>query len=288
MSLRIGAHMPTAGGLHLALENGLAIGCDAVQIFTSSPRQWAAKPHSDEMIRAWKSAALSSKITPLIAHDSYLINLASPVEETRRKSLEAFVAELERCEALGLDYLVSHPGAHMGEGEGSGISTLAKSLDEAHARTEGFLVKVALETTAAKGTTLGGRLEHFPAIFERVADPDRLKVCADTCHLFDAGYDIREAKSFWDEFERVVGISRLAIIHVNDSEFGHGSRRDRHAHLGEGMLGNVALSAFLSDPRLPTGLPAIVETPIDDAKGHRENVAKLRDLLGAQKHGKPV
>ena len=276
--LRFGAHTGVSGGLHNGLIEGREIGCDAVQVFTSSPRQWASKPLSDEAISLWKSTAKETGLTPLIAHDSYLINLASPVEENRRKSLDAFVEELERCEALGLDFLVSHPGAHMGEGEESGISTLAKSLDEIHARTAGFHVKVALETTAAKGTTLGGRLEHFPATFSQVSDSERLVICVDTCHLFDAGYDIRHAKEFWDEFDQAIGFSKLKIIHANDSKFGLGSHRDHHAHIGEGTLGDAAFTAFLTDPRLPDGLPVIVETPVEEGKGHRENVAKLRQL----------
>ena len=276
--LRFGAHTGVSGGLHNGLIEAKEIGCDTVQIFTSSPRQWASKPLTDETIALWKSTAKETGIFPLIAHDSYLINLASPVEENRRKSIDAFIDELERCEALGLDFLVSHPGAHMGEGEDSGISTLSRSLDEVHARTSGFHVKVALETTAAKGTTLGGKLEHFPAVFAQVSDPDRLVVCVDTCHLFDAGYDIRDAKVFWDEFGQIVGFGKLQIIHANDSKFGLGSHRDHHAHIGEGTLGDAAFTAFLTDPRLPDGLPVIVETPVEEGKGHRENVAKLRKL----------
>jgi deoxyribonuclease-4 len=280
-SLKFGAHTGVAGGLHNGLYEGKEIGCDAVQIFTSSPRQWYAKPLTDEAIRLFQDAAKETGIAPRIAHDSYLINLASPSEETRTKSLDAFVAELERCEALGLDFLVSHPGAHLGEGEDIGIATIARSLDEAHRRCAGFSVKVALETTAAKGTTLGGKLEHFPQIFSRVNEAERLVVCVDTCHLFDAGYDIRDSKAFWDEFEQVIGLEKLAVCHANDSKFGLGSHRDHHAHIGEGTLGDAAFTAFLTDPRLPDGLPVIVETPVDEDKGHRENVARLRALICA-------
>jgi deoxyribonuclease IV len=278
--LKFGAHTGVAGGLHNGLYEGREISCDTVQIFTSSPRQWYAKPLTDEAIRLFKEAARETGITPRIAHDSYLINLASPDSETREKSLNAFVSELERCEALELNYLVSHPGAHLGEGEEAGIATIAESLNEVHRRCAGFHVKVALETTAAKGTTLGGKLEHFPAIFDNVTDPDRLVVCVDTCHLFDAGYDIRDAKAFWDTFEGTVGFDKLAVCHANDSKFGLGSHRDHHAHIGEGTLGDAAFTAFLTDPRLPDGLPIIVETPVEDGKGHKENVAKLRMLVG--------
>lgn len=276
-----GAHTGVAGGLHNGLIEGWEIGCDTVQIFTSSPRQWAAKPLTDDAIAAWKAKAEETKLAPLIAHDSYLINLASPDSETRQKSLNAFIAELERCEALGLDFLVSHPGAHMGAGEDAGCAQLAASLDQVHQATAGFKVKVALETTAAKGTTLGGSFAHFPAIISRVAEPERLVVCLDTCHIYDAGYDlVGDPTGVWDTFASTVGFERLKLIHCNDSKFGLASKRDHHAHIGEGTIGEAGFVAFLSDPRLPESLPLIVETPVDDNKGHRENIAKLRELLG--------
>lgn len=276
-----GAHTGVAGGLHNGLIEGQDIACDTIQIFTSSPRQWAAKALTDEMITLWKAKAAETKLAPLIAHDSYLINLASPDPETRQKSLNAFIAELERCEALGLDFLVSHPGAHMGAGEDAGCIQLAASLDTVHQATAGFHVKVALETTAAKGTTLGGVFEHFPAIISQVAEPERLVVCLDTCHIYDAGYDlVGDPTGVWDRFAATVGFDRLKIIHANDSKFGLASKRDHHAHIGEGTIGDAGFVAFLSDPRLPESLPLIVETPVDDDKGHRENVAKLRALLG--------
>jgi deoxyribonuclease IV len=275
-----GAHTGVAGGLHNGLIEGHDIACDTIQIFTSSPRQWAAKALTDEAIALWKAKATETKIAPLIAHDSYLINLASPDPETRQKSLNAFIAELERCEALGLDYLVSHPGAHMGAGEDAGCAQLAASLDTVHQATAGFHVKVALETTAAKGTTLGGVFEHFPAIISRVTEPERLVVCLDTCHIYDAGYDlVGDPTGVWDSFAATIGFDRLKIIHTNDSKFGLASKRDHHAHIGEGTIGDAGFVAFLSDPRLPENLPLIVETPVDDNKGHRENVAKLRTLL---------
>lgn len=275
-----GAHTGVAGGLHNGLIEGAEIGCDTIQIFTSSPRQWAAKPLTDDAITLWKAKAAETKLSPLIAHDSYLINLASPDPETRQKSLSAFIGELERGEALGLDYLVSHPGAHVGSGEEAGIAQIAASLEEVHQATAGFKIKVALETTAAKGTTLGGVFEHFPAILSRVTAPERIVVCLDTCHIYDAGYDlVGDPTGVWDNFSATVGFDRLRIIHTNDSKFGLASKRDQHAHIGEGTIGDAGFARFLSDPRLPENLALIVETPVDDDKGHRENIAKLRQLL---------
>ena len=275
-----GAHTGVAGGLHNGLIEGHEIGCDTVQIFTSSPRQWAAKPLTDDAIAVWKAKVAETKLSPLVAHDSYLINLASPDSEARQKSLRAFIEELERCEALGLDYLVSHPGAHMGSGEEAGCAQIAASLDTVHQATAGFHVKVALETTAAKGTTLGGVFEHFPNIISKVAEPERLVICLDTCHIYDAGYDlVGDPQGVWDSFAASVGFDRLKIIHANDSKFGLASKRDQHAHIGEGTIGDAGFVAFLSDQRLPENLALIVETPEEDGKGHRENVAKLRALL---------
>lgn len=271
--------MPTSGGLHKAVAAAAAARMDCVQLFTSSPRQWTAKPLEKSTIRAFRRAVESTEIHPLIVHDSYLINLASPDDTTREKSRQAFLSEMQRCEALGVDYLVSHPGAHLDAGVEAGIATIAESLNWLHTQTKGYRVQVALETTAAKGTTLGGALEHFPKIFERVAEPERLVVCVDTCHLFDAGYDIRNASAFWEEFERVVGMSRLACVHANDSKYGLGSKRDHHEHIGVGTIGEAGFTAFLSDVRLPKGLPVVVETP-DAENYHAVNVWKLRQLAG--------
>jgi deoxyribonuclease IV len=276
-TLRFGAHMPTSGGLEKAVLSAATAQMDCVQLFTSSPRQWASKPLEPKAIRQFRRAVESTTVYPIIVHDSYLINLASPDAETREKSRRAFLAEMQRCEQLGVDYLVSHPGAHMNAGVESGITTLADSLNWLHEQTPNYRLRVALETTAAKGTTLGGVLEHFPAIFNQVTDSKRLCVCVDTCHLFDAGYDIREATTFWDSFDSIIGLSNLAIVHANDSKFGLGSKRDHHEHIGAGTIGDDAFRAFLTDSRLPNNLPIIVETP-DAENYHPVNVWKLRQL----------
>jgi deoxyribonuclease IV len=269
--------MPTAGGLDKAIIAAANARMDCVQLFTSSPRQWAAKPLEKKAVQQFRRAVLSTQIHPIIVHDSYLINLASPDDETREKSRRAFLDEIQRCEELGVDYLVSHPGAHMNAGVETGIATIAESLNWLHQQTQGYRVRVALETTAAKGTTLGGVLEHFSAIFSQVTESERLCVCVDTCHLFDAGYDIRDATAFWDDFDRIVGLSRLVCIHANDSKYGLGSKRDHHEHIGAGTIGDDAFRAFLTDPRLPEGTPVIVETP-DAENYHSVNVWKLRQL----------
>jgi len=277
----LGAHMPTAGGPHNAITNGVQIGCRAVQIFTASPRQWRAPTIAPEVAEKFKEVVQDSGITKTVAHDSYLINLAAePGSETLTKSRAAFKAEIERAEMLGVDFLVSHPGAHGGAGEDVGLARLIESLDVIHAETAGAKVRVALETTAGQGTYLGGRFEHLARIIGGVQDPERLAVCLDTCHVFAAGYDIRTPEVYaatMAEFDRVIGLRWLQVIHANDSQKAFGSHADRHAHIGEGEIGLEAFRLLVNDPRT-AGLPVIVETP-DGETMHAVNVQRLHDLM---------
>ena len=279
----LGAHMPTAGGHAVALTGGHGIGCEAVQIFTASPRQWRAPDLKDETIAAWREALAACGTKKTIAHDSYLINLAAPPgSDVLTKSRAAFRAEIARAEALGLDFLVSHPGAHGGEGEDVGIARLIESLDVIHAETAGANVRVALEATAGQGTYLGGRFEQLARILNGVQDPTRLAVCLDTCHIFAAGYDIRTPAGYEETmalFEQVVGMPWLQVVHANDSEGALGSHKDRHAHIGEGAIGLEAFRMLVNDPRL-AGLPIIVETPESETM-HEVNVRRLRELIAA-------
>ncbi|BDI32738.1 putative endonuclease 4 [Capsulimonas corticalis] len=279
----LGAHMPTAGGVHNALTSGRTIGCEVVQIFTASPRQWKANPISDETIAKFRVALDATGCRQTIAHDSYLINLAAPPDsEIIGKSRAAFRAELERAEALGLDFLVSHPGAHGGDGEETGIARLIESLDIIHAETEGFQVRTALETTAGQGTYLGGKFEHLAQIIHGVKNPERLCVCLDTCHIFAAGYDIRDTQAYEETmglFDQIIGIDQLKVIHANDSLKKFGSHADRHAHIGDGEIGLTAFHLLVNDPRMHEKA-IVVETP-DAETMHEVNVKRLRDLIGA-------
>jgi deoxyribonuclease-4 len=279
----LGAHMPTAGGHHNAISDGKAIGCQSVQIFTASPRQWRAPSISPEMAEKFKQIVAESGITKTVAHDSYLINLAAePGSEVLAKSRVAFRAEIERAEALGVDFLVSHPGAHGGAGEDVGIARLIESLDVIHQETAGAKVRVALETTAGQGTYLGGRFEQIARILQGVQDPARLAVCLDTCHVFAAGYDIRTPEAYAETmrlFDEIIGLQWLQVIHANDSQKAFGSHADRHAHIGEGEIGLEAFRCLVNDPRL-AGLPVIVETPESETM-HEVNVRRLQDLIAA-------
>lgn len=276
----IGAHMPVAGGLHNGITAGKAIGCDVVQVFTASPRQWKSKPPPDAALEAYKAACRDCEITPTVAHDSYLINLASAPGEVLEKSRAAFRDELIRAEAFGIEYLVSHPGAHLGDGVEVGIARLIANLDAIHAETPGLKVRTAIETTAGQGTYLGDRFEQIAQILGGVKDPERLAVCIDTCHMLASGYDIRDKQAFEDTmglFDEVVGLRNIAVIHANDSQKGLGSKVDRHAHIGEGEIGLEGFRLLVNYPAF-AGVPIIVETPDADTM-HEVNVKRLRDLI---------
>ncbi|MFO0847645.1 MAG: deoxyribonuclease IV [Gemmataceae bacterium] len=281
-----GAHLSVAGGLHKAADAAAALGCGTVQLFSKNANQWAAKPLRDDEITAFKSAVKSAKLKFPTAHDSYLINLAAPGDELWQKSIDAFVVELERAEALGLSYLVTHPGAHVGSGEDAGLARVVAGLDAALKRCGGFKVVVLLETTAGQGSTLGHRFEHLGVLLDRVAEPERYGVCLDTCHVFAAGYDLRSADAYattFDAFDEHIGLKQLKLVHVNDSLKGLGSRVDRHAGLGLGQIGEDAFRRLVMDRRFAK-LPLILETPKEDADGNPMdpvNLAALRTWAAA-------
>jgi deoxyribonuclease-4 len=279
----IGAHESVAGGLHRAFERAESVGCRALQLFTKNTNQWRAAPLNDHDVASYKTAASKSSIEVVVAHDSYLINLCAAKSDLREKSLDAFVEELRRCEALGIPYLNFHPGAHTGQGEDEGLRRMIDALDEAHGRTKGFSVVSVVETTAGQGTVLGYRFEQLRSILDGVADPERMAVCIDTCHIFAAGYDIRKEKAYeatMREFDDVVGLDRLAVMHINDSKKPLGSRVDRHEHIGKGEIGPGGFRLILRDERL-MHIPKILETPKgEDLKEDRMNLGLLRRLAG--------
>ena len=276
--LLVGAHMSIAGGLDRAVQRGLSIGCTALQIFTKSSNQWRAREIPDDEIERFRKDLAAGCIGSVVAHDSYLINLASPDRALWKKSLDAFIDEIRRCHRLGVPTLVFHPGAHVGSGERAGIARIARALNRAHAATEDSPAITALETHAGQGTTLGHRFEHLRDILGQLNRPERAAVCFDTCHVFAAGYPIHTTDGWQEtleEFDRVVGLERLACFHVNDSRKGLGCRVDRHAGLGEGEMGLLPFYHLVNDPRT-RHLPLVLETP----KGPdlAEDVANLRIL----------
>ena len=278
----LGAHVSIAGGVAEALIRGKQLGCDCIQIFTKSSRQWASKPYTEEEIAAFKRNWRETAIAAVIAHDSYLLNLGAPVETLRKRSVGGFIDELERCEALGIPNLIAHPGAHVGSGEEAGIKTIAKSIDEAHAACKGFSVKVTLEVTAGQGSTLGYSLAQMGQIFDAVKETDRLRLCFDTEHAFAAGYDLRSSEGFeqtFAELDKFIGLKRLAAFHLNDSLKPFHSRVDRHQHIGKGFIGLEAFARIVNDPRF-AGIPMCLETePGEDNKDLAADLATLRSLL---------
>lgn len=281
---RFGAHMPTAGGLHKAVTEGYRIGSDTVQIFTASPRRWNASPLTPEEIRAFRRAVEKTGLYPLVAHDSYLINLATTDAELLEKSRKAFLAEMRRADALGLDFLVTHMGAHTGAGEETGMAQLSASLNWLHEQLPNARVRVALETTAGQGTCLGGSFAHFAQIVAGVTEGERVMACLDTCHIFVAGYDYRtptQAKTVLDEFDRHIGMNRLVCIHANDTDKACGSKSDRHAHIGDGVIGvggfQTLFNQLATYTNLPLVLSVVVETP-DSETMVAENVYRMKQI----------
>lgn len=278
----LGAHMSIAGGVGNALLDGKKVNCDAIQIFTKSSRQWAAKPYTKEEIEQFKVNRKDTGISTVIAHDSYLLNLGSPDTALRIRSVAAFIDELERCETLGVSNLVAHPGAHVGTGEAEGIKTIAKSLDEVHTACPGYNVKITLEITAGQGSNLGYRFEQIRNIIDATKQSERLRVCFDTEHAFAAGYDIRTKDGYertFTQFDEAIGIKLLAAFHLNDSKKEFNSRVDRHEHIGKGFIGVEAFRLLLNDKRF-WGLPMCLETPKGpDLKEDRENLTLLRSLI---------
>ena len=274
--------MSIAGGVGNAFLEGKKVDCDAIQIFTKSSRQWASKPYTKEEIEQFHRNRKETGIGAVVAHDSYLLNMGSPDAALRKRSVAAFIDELERCEVLAVTNLIAHPGAHVGAGELDGIKTIAKSLDEVHKACPGYGAKVTLEITAGQGSNLGYRFEQIANIIDAIKENDRLRVCFDTEHAFAAGYDLRTKEGYertFDDFDEIIGIERLAAFHLNDSKKEFHSRVDRHEHIGRGFIGIEAFRMLMNDRRF-WGLPMCLETPKGpDLKEDRENLDLLRSLI---------
>ena len=280
---RFGAHMSISGGIALAFDRLAEVEGQALQIFTANQRQWQPKTPNPAEIEAFKSRRLHAPGVPVASHDSYLINLASPNPETASKSISAFSEELRRCAALAIEYLVIHPGSHLGEGIEAGLKRFTANLDQAFRQADtGHQVMVLLETTAGQGTNLGASFEELATIIATSGYPEQLGVCYDTCHTFAAGYDIRTPRAYaqtMGEFDRVIGLERLKFFHLNDASKGLGSRIDRHTHIGQGEVTIEGFRNLINDPRF-AGHPMVLETPkSDDLHEDRENLALLRSLL---------
>jgi len=280
----LGAHMSIAGGVDNAVLQGKEVGCDTVQLFTKSSRQWVSKPLGKDEIARFHRAKKETGLNTVVAHDSYLYNFAAPDDVLRKKSVAGLIDEMERCEALGVMYLIAHPGAHVGTGEEAGIQTIAKSIDEMHSACPGYETKLAIEITAGQGSNLGYRFQQVRQIIDASKNSDQLRVCFDTEHAFAAGYDLRTTEGYertFAEFDEIIGLGLLVAFHLNDAKKDLGCRVDRHEHIGKGFIGLEAFRLLMNDKRF-WGLPMCLETPkSDDCHEDRENLATLRNLLGA-------
>jgi len=280
--LTLGAHMSVAGGLHNALLIAKSANCQCVQLFSANQRQWHAKPLTTEQIDLFKKTSRQTALSPLVVHASYLINLAAVDRTTLARGLRALKEEFQRCDQLGIDFLVLHPGAHLEKGEKAGLKKIVTSLNRV--LQDDWNCRLLLETTAGQGTSLGHRFDQLAAIIENIERPDRLGVCLDTCHVFAAGYDLRTPSAYRDtirQFDKTIGLSRLKVVHINDSKTGFNSRVDRHEHIAKGRIGRAAFGNLMTDPRI-TKLPLILETPKGKSPAGRDydkqNLATLRRL----------
>ena len=277
---QLGAHMSAAGGVFNALHIAQKAKCTAVQLFSANQKTWQPKELSQEVIAEYKKVYKACDITTTVVHASYLINLCSTNLETLAKSKVAIGKELARCDQLGIDYCVLHPGAHTGAGEAAGLNLIVKSLDEVFKKNK-YKVKLLLETTAGQGTCLGHSFEQLGYILAHVKNPEALGVCLDTCHIFAAGYDFRTAslhKETFKAFDKHVGLSNLKVLHLNDSKGELGSHLDRHEKIGEGNIGRAGFVNIMTDKRL-TKLPLILETPKGvDEKGKDLDLINMATL----------
>ena len=281
MTRLLGAHVSVAGGLDNAFARGLESHCTALQVFTKNANRWQGKPISNDDAIAFQQAWQKSGIGPVIAHDAYLINLASPKQDVWEKSKAALRDELLRCAQLGITGLVMHPGAHLGTGVETGVERIREAFREILPETPPE-VRLLLENTAGQGTYLGGDFAHLAALLEGF-DEDRFGVCFDTCHAHTAGYDLSTSESYTEvmaEFDRLVGLEQIKAFHLNDCLKPCGSKVDRHTHIGQGTIGRTGFACLMQDQRLAAS-PMLLETPKgDDGEMDRVNLALLRELAG--------
>ena len=295
---RLGAHMSIAGGLPYAVERAVATKCEVMQVFTSSSGQWRSRPLPDAEVERFRTRVTETGIGPVVSHASYLINLASPDEPLRKRSIAALADELERADRLGLAGVVLHPGAYTTSNEQDGLRRIAEGIGtvmETRADKGGGHAELLLEHTAGQGTVLGHRFEQLREVIDQLNDGLKVGVCLDTCHLVGAGYDIISPEGYehvFDEFDSIIGLGRLKVFHLNDSKKPLGSRLDRHATIGQGYLGVEPFARLLRDARF-RGLPMVLETPkanraaspvtsVDADALDVENLALLRSLRDVQ------
>jgi deoxyribonuclease-4 len=278
----LGAHVSIAGGMVKAIDRGSELDCRAIQVFVKNASRWQGKPISQTEADDFRNHHSESQIGPIVAHATYLINLASDKPDNLSKSKETFGDEIDRCDRLGIDGLVVHPGAHLGRGIDFALERIADSLTEILGQRSQGKTKVLLENTAGQGTLVGFRLEHLARIRDLTGIPERIGICVDTCHAYAAGYALDDPVVYQDFFSELWSLfvsDSLGCIHLNDSKFGLGSNRDRHANLGHGEI-QVALFERLVNDEALANVPMILETPLgEEGDGHRLDLELLRSLV---------
>jgi deoxyribonuclease IV len=293
LGIRVGFHVSIAGGISNSVNNAKKLGCTAFQIFTRNPRGWAANPISGSEVFSFKNRLLACGIerTSVVVHMPYLPNLSGPPGQLYQRSVETLKEEIQRCELLGIPYLVVHLGSHMGRGSKSGINQLINALSTAYDHSSsGEAVAVLLENNAGYKNNVGGTLEELRLILDKLNSSERFGLCVDTCHLFASGYDIRTTVSVnkvLEEFDSVVGFQSLKLIHLNDSKGPLGSNLDRHEHVGLGFIGTEGITAFINHPTIKA-LPIIMETPIDARRGDKGNLKIVLNMMNIPDNGKKI
>lgn len=278
----LGAHMSIAGGVQHAVEKAEQVNSQALQVFTKSSNQWSARPLATEDIDQFRSLREKAKLSYVMSHDSYLINLASPDAVLREKSLRAFLDEIDRADLLGIDYLVFHPGAHMGQGSEEGCRRVSAAMNDCLTKRPKAKVKLLIENAAGQGTTLGRTFEELAMIRDGVEDKARTGFCIDTCHTYAAGYDLRTKETYeatMTSLDNAVGIRNVLAFHINDCKKDLGCHVDRHDHIGKGTMTLKPFEFLLNDPRFSES-PMVLETPkSDDLHEDIENLETLRSLI---------
>jgi deoxyribonuclease IV len=284
MGVRVGFHVSIAGGISNSINNAKNLGCTAFQIFTRNPRGWAVNPIPRSEVLSFKNRLATSGIekTSVVVHMPYLPNLSGPPGEFYQRSVKTLKEEMQRCEFLGISYLVIHLGSHMGKGSKSGIDQLINALGTAcaHSKSPNGVV-VLLENNAGYRNNVGGKLEELRLILDKLNNTERFGLCIDTCHLFASGYDLRTYESVnmvIEKIEDIIGLQALKVIHLNDSKGPLGSNLDRHEHIGLGSIGRMGIAAFINHATIKA-LPIIMETPIDTRRGDEENLEIVLNLM---------
>ncbi|MBC8526847.1 MAG: deoxyribonuclease IV [Candidatus Cloacimonetes bacterium] len=280
--MNLGAHISIAGGVYNIFERARGITAKSIQIFTKSNNRWFSKPYNAKDIEKFHN--LKEKYNPfaVFAHVAYLINLCSPNHETEKRSIDALIDEIKRCEQLNLPYLVMHPGSHLGKGKKWGLNKIVENLNYVISQNPDCKVMLLMETTAGQGTNLGYSFEQLKYILEKVKRKEKFGVCIDTCHIFAAGYDISTKSAYektMNKFNKIIGLKKIKVFHLNDSKHPLNSRKDRHQHIGKGEIGLDAFRCLMNDKRF-SEIPMVLETPKDDLKNMDiENLKVLRSLI---------